>query len=167
MQLVLREKHIRKCESWVWWCTTAESWGCIVYRLKKTLTRLTLYINVILTHVSVITHLLINLQCLFLLSLSGTNNSESKRPKKKKKPSSLLLSSAGVCEREKGGERGERERGGGVGGGGLSSVSGLGGAGTSTSSSSSNSQSALTLSNRKKRPRPPPPPVPNIYDGLN
>ncbi|KAF7697950.1 ataxin-7-like protein 3 isoform X1 [Silurus meridionalis] len=101
-------------------------------------------------------------------SKTSTNNSDSKRPKKKKKQSSLLMSSAGVCEREKGGERGERERGGGGGGGGSSnsSVSGLGGAGTS-SSSSSNSQSALALSNRKKRPRPPPPPAPNIYDDLN
>ncbi|KAI5619332.1 ataxin-7-like protein 3 isoform 2 [Silurus asotus] len=103
-------------------------------------------------------------------SKTSTNNSDSKRPKKKKKQSSLLMSSAGVCEREKGGERGERERGGGGGGGGgggssNSSVSGLGGAGTS--SSSSNSQSALALSNRKKRPRPPPPPAPNIYDDLN
>ncbi|KAG7334849.1 hypothetical protein KOW79_001445 [Hemibagrus wyckioides] len=99
-------------------------------------------------------------------SKTSTNNSDSKRPKKKKKPSSLLMSSAGVCEREKGGDRGERERGGGGGGGGgssSSSVSGLG-AGTSTSS---NSQSALALSNRKKRPRPPPPPAPNIYDDLN
>ncbi|XP_026772262.2 ataxin-7-like protein 3 isoform X1 [Pangasianodon hypophthalmus] len=93
-------------------------------------------------------------------SKASTNNSDSKRPKKKKKPSSLLMSSAGVCEREKAGERGERERGG---GGSSSSVSGLGGAGTS----SSNSQSALALSNRKKRPRPPPPPAPNIYDDLN
>ncbi|MCJ8739187.1 hypothetical protein PDJAM_G00044320 [Pangasius djambal] len=92
-------------------------------------------------------------------SKASTNNSDSKRPKKKKKPSSLLVSSAGMCEREKGGER---ERGGG-GGGSSSSVSGLGGAGTS----SSNSQSALALSNRKKRPRPPPPPAPNIYDDLN
>ncbi|XP_060757850.1 ataxin-7-like protein 3 [Neoarius graeffei] len=94
-------------------------------------------------------------------SKASTNNSDSKRPKKKKKPSSLLVSSAGVCEREKGGDR---ERAGG--GGSSSSVSGLGRAGTS-SSSSSNSQSALALSNRKKRPRPPPPPAPNIYDDLN
>ncbi|GAA6104158.1 ataxin-7-like protein 3 isoform X1 [Tachysurus ichikawai] len=94
-------------------------------------------------------------------SKASTNNSDSKRPKKKKKPSSLLVSSAGVCEREKGGER---ERGGGGGGGGSSSsVIGMGGAGTS---SSGNSQSALALSNRKKRPRPPPPPAPNIYDDL-
>ncbi|KAM9457773.1 ataxin-7-like protein 3 [Clarias gariepinus] len=93
-------------------------------------------------------------------SKASTNNSDSKRPKKKKKPSSLLVSGAGMCEREKTGERGERERGG---GGGSSSVTGLGAAGTS---SSGNSQNAFALSNRKKRPRPPPPPAPNIYDDL-
>ncbi|TSK77082.1 Ataxin-7-like protein 3 [Bagarius yarrelli] len=97
-------------------------------------------------------------------SKASTNNSESKKPKKKKKPSSLLMSSAGVCDREKVAERGERERVGGGGGGGSSSIGGPGGPGTSIGS---NPQSALALSNRKKRPRPAPPPAPNIYNDLN
>lgn len=80
----------------------------------------------------------------FLVALTGTNHSDSRRPKKKKK--SLSLNSTG------GG-------GGGGGGGGLT--------GGSSSSCSNISQMNISLSTKKKRPKLSAPPISSIYDELN